>query len=254
MPAYRAVLFDFFNTLTRPANRGRRHTLVADQLGCTTRELLDVLDQSFYLRASGVLGNAEETLRWVCERIGVRPSDTRIQAALTARLDAVRADTRLRPEAVPTLRALRQLGIATALVSDCTHELPVLLAELPVAPLLDTEVYSVQVGCCKPDPMIYLTACQRLGVAPGDCLYVGDGGSRELTGAVGTGLAAVRLLAPDLGNHLVFDPDTGFTGPALTSLREVIGLVEPAPAGTAHPVAVRGRPAQGRRRPALRAR
>lgn len=232
MPAYRAVLFDFFNTLTRPANRGRRHTLVAEQLGCTTRELLDVLDDSFYLRASGVLGDAEATLRWVCERIGVHPADARIRAALTARLKAVRADTRLRPEALPTLRGLRRLGLATALVSDCTHELPVFLAQLPVAPLLDAQVFSVQVGRCKPDPAIYLTACDRLGVPPGNCLYVGDGGSRELTGAVAAGLDAVRLLAPDLGDHLVFDPDTGFTGPALTSLREVIGLVEPALATT----------------------
>ena len=251
MPAYRAVLFDFFNTLTRPANRGRRHTLVADRLGCTRRELLDILDRSFYLRASGALGDAEATLRWVCDRIGVRPSDDQVRAALAARLNAVRADTRLRPEAVPTLRALRKLGVGTALVSDCTHELPAFLSRLPVAELLDTQVFSVEVGYCKPDPAIYLTACDRLGVAPGDCLYVGDGGSRELTGAVGAGLDAVRLAAPDLGDHLVFDPDTGFTGPALTSLHEVLDLVDPAPSGATGPTRRARRPARGRRRPAV---
>lgn len=254
MPAYRAVLFDFFNTLTRPANRGRRHALVAERLGCTTGELLDVLDQSFYLRASGVLGDAEATLRWVCERIGIQPSDSRIEDALTARLEAVGADTRLRPEAVPTLRALRRLGVATALVSDCTHELPVLLSRLPVAPLLDTRIFSVQLGRCKPDPVMYLTACDRLGVLPADCLYVGDGGSRELTGAVGAGLDAVRLAAPDLGDHLVFDPDSDFTGRALTSLREVIGLVEPALAGSGRSATRPRRTGRGRPRPALRTR
>ncbi|WP_329104711.1 HAD family hydrolase [Micromonospora sp. NBC_01699] len=251
MSTYRAVLFDFFNTLTRPANRGRRHALVAERLGCTTEALLDVLDRSFYLRASGALGTAEATLRWVCDRIGVHPSDDQVRAAVAARLGAVRADTRLRPEAVPTLRALRRLGVATALVSDCTHELPVFLPQLPIAALLDTQVFSVQVGYCKPAPAIYRIACDRLGVAPTDCLYVGDGGSRELTGATGAGLDAVRLNAPDLGQHLVFDPDTGFTGPALTSLREVLDLVEPALSGTARPVT---RTLRGRRRSAVRTR
>jgi putative hydrolase of the HAD superfamily len=251
MPAYRAVLFDFFNTLTRPANRGWRHSVVADLLGCTTRELLDVLDRSFYLRASGALGDAEATLRWVCDRIGVHPSDAQLQAAVTARLNAVRADTRLRPEAVPTLRALRKLGVGTALISDCTHELPVFLAQLPVAELLDVQVFSVRVGCCKPDPALYLTACHQLGAAPGDCLYVGDGGSRELTGAAAAGLDAVRLDAPDLGDHLTFDPDTGFTGPALTSLDEVVGLVDPAPAEGPGPAPLARRLARARRRPAV---
>ncbi|MEV4631407.1 HAD family hydrolase [Micromonospora sp. NPDC049523] len=254
MPAYRAVLFDFFNTLTRPANRGRRHALVADRLGCTTEALLEVLDRSFYLRASGALGDAEATLRWVCDRIGVHPSDAQVRAAVSARLGAVRADTRLRPEAVPTLRALRRFGVATALISDCTHELPVFLPQLPVAALLDTQVFSVQVGYCKPAPAIYLVACDRLGVAPADCLYVGDGGSRELTGATGAGLDAVRLNAPDLGDHLVFDPDTGFTGPALTSLREVLELVEPALSGATRSTIRPRRDARGRRRPALRTR
>jgi putative hydrolase of the HAD superfamily len=249
MPAYRAVLFDFFNTLTRPVHRGRRHDIVADLLGCAPEVLIDVLDRSFYLRASGALGDAEATLRWVCARAGVRPSDTELRAALTMRLDAVRADTRLRTEAVPVLQSLRQLGVATGLVSDCTHELPAFLPQLPVAALLDTQVFSVQLGCCKPDPPIYLAACDQLGVAPQDCLYVGDGGSRELTGAASAGLSAVRLAAPDLGDHLVFDPDTGFTGPALTSLRDVVSLVDPAPPQTTRPGPQTRRPTLVRRRP-----
>jgi putative hydrolase of the HAD superfamily len=230
MSAYRAVLFDFFGTLTRSVRRGRQHAAVARALGCDPVELIVVLDRSFYARARGLFGSAEATTRWVCEQAGGRVDGRALRAAVAARVAALHADTRLRADAVGTLRALRQLGLGTALVSDCTHELPVFLPRLPVAPLLDTCVYSVQIGRCKPDPEIYLAACDRLGVEPRHCLYVGDGGSHELTGAAELGMTAVRLAAPDLAGHLVFNADVDWTGPSVASLTELIDLVGQAPA------------------------
>ncbi|GAB3144241.1 hypothetical protein GCM10027290_22130 [Micromonospora sonneratiae] len=225
VPRYRAVLFDFFGTLTRPVQRGWRHAAVADTLGCSPDALVDVLDQSYYLRATGSLGDAEASLRWIGRRTSARPSEAALRTALATRFAAIRADTRLRAEAVGALRALRRYGLRIGLVSDCTHELPVLLSSLPVAPLIDARVFSIRLGRCKPDPAVFLTACRRLGVPPEDCLYVGDGGSRELTGATRAGMTAVRLAAPDLDGHLVFNSDTGWDGPTLTSLSQVVDLV-----------------------------
>jgi putative hydrolase of the HAD superfamily len=188
--------------------------------------MVDVLDRSFRARACGMFGSAEATLRWVGEQAGGRPDQADLRAAFAARVDALRSDTRLRPDAVSTLSALKQRGIATGLVSDCTHELPAFLPGLPIAPLLDTTVFSVETGRCKPDPLIYLTACRELDVLPEDCLYVGDGGSRELTGATDVGMTAVRLAARDLAGHLVFDPDVRFSGPTVGTLAEVLELVD----------------------------
>ncbi|RKN43575.1 HAD family hydrolase [Micromonospora endolithica] len=226
MPAYQAVLFDFFGTLTRPVQRGAAHSHVADLLGCSRNTLVDVLDRTFYQRASGLLGDAQATLRWVCEQVGVHPTDQAVRHAVAARHRAVRADTRLRDDAVPTLAALRRRGVRTGIVSDCTHELPAFLPQLPIAPLLDVRVFSVEVGRCKPDPALYLAACHRLGVAPEDCLFVGDGGSQELTGARRTGMTAVRLAADDLAGHLVFNADDAWRGPVLRRLTEVVALLD----------------------------
>ena len=71
-------------------------------------------------------------------------------------------------------------------------------------------------------------ACQELGVPPERCLYVGDGGSRELTGAIEAGMTAVRLNAPDLADHLVFDQDAAFTGPCVGSLSGLLDLLDSA--------------------------
>ncbi|MFV2103347.1 HAD family hydrolase [Micromonospora sp. LOL_024] len=233
MPRFQAVLFDFFGTLTRPVQRGAGHRRTAELLNCPPDTFVQVLDGSFYERACGRLGSAEATLRWVCEQAGVRPSEQMLRAAVAARHRAVRADTRLRNEAVGTLRALRRRGVRTGVISDCTHELPLFLPELAIAPLLDVQVFSIQAGRCKPDAALYLAACARLGLHPQDCLYVGDGGSQELTGARRAGLSAVRLATPDLAQHLVFNLDAGWTGPVLGSLGEVLDLVEeiivPAP-------------------------
>ncbi|MGW5557541.1 HAD family hydrolase [Micromonospora sp. NPDC003944] len=226
MPSYQAVLFDFFGTLTRSVQRGVAHVGTAELLGCPTDTLTDVLDRTYYERASGRLGDAEATLRWVCAQVGVHPSDHAVRAAVASRHRAVRADTWLRADAVPVLAALRQRGLRTGVISDCTHELPAFLPQLAVAPLLDVRVFSVQVGRCKPDPTLYLTACQRLGLAPGDCLYVGDGGSQELTGAERAGMTAVRLAAPDLATHMVFNADRDWHGPTLGTLAEVLALVD----------------------------
>ncbi|MFC8615389.1 HAD family hydrolase [Micromonospora purpureochromogenes] len=231
MPRYPAVLFDFFGTLTRCVQRGAAHETTAELLGCPVDTLAAVLDRTFYQRASGRHGNAEATLRWVCAQAGVHPSDDAVRAAVASRHRAVRADTRLRDDAVPALAALRERGIRTGVVSDCTHELPAFLPQLAVAPLLDARVFSVHVGRCKPDPALYLAASRRLAVRPEDCLYVGDGGSRELTGALRAGMTAVRLAAPDLAGHLVFDAEPDWDGPVVGSLSEVVELVDAVPVG-----------------------
>ncbi|WNM41333.1 HAD family hydrolase [Micromonospora halotolerans] len=231
MPRYQAVLFDFFGTLTCCVQRGSAHRTIAELLGCSADTLVEVLDRSYYQRASGRFGNAEATLRWVCGQAGVDPSDEAVRAAVASRHRAVRADTRLRAEAVPVLAELRGRGVRTGLISDCTHELPAFLPQLAVAPLLDVRVFSVQVGRCKPDAALYLDACHRLDLAPTDCLYVGDGGSQELTGAERAGLTAVRLAAPDLSGHMVFNADHGWDGRVLTSLTEVLDLLDPITVG-----------------------
>lgn len=230
MSAYRAVVFDFFGTLTRAVQRGPQHADIARGLGCDPEVVRGVLDRTFHSRARGTFGSAEATLRWVSEQAGGRPRPAQLQAAVPARVDALKADTRLRPDAVSALQALKDRGLATGLISDCTHELPAFLPGLPVAPLLDARVFSVEVGVCKPDPAIYLAACEQLGVAPQECVYVGDGGSRELTGAAAVGMTPVRLDAADLTGHLVFDRDTGFSGASVPSLTDLLTLIDRRPA------------------------
>lgn len=73
---------------------------------------------------------------------------------------------------------------------------------------------AIRFGVGKPDPRIFLAACERLGAAPGRVLHIGDDLMLDVNGALGAGLQAVWLRrevgvdepAPALGApYRVFD-------------------------------------------------
>jgi FMN phosphatase YigB (HAD superfamily) len=97
-------------------------------------------------------------------------------------------------DAEPTLRALKERGVRTGVVSDTGFDLRPVLDALGLSPWLDAVVMSCELGVCKPDPRVFLTACQRLGVQPDDALMVGDNPVND-SGAVSVGLC-VLLLPP----------------------------------------------------------
>src|SRR5690349_15257129 len=112
--AIRAVLLDYFNTLTTAVRRGSRHADIARSLGCDPETWLAVLDRTYAARWRGAYGSAEAGLRRVAREAGGHPSDAQVGAAVAARIAAVREDGPLRAEAGPVLCALRDLGLRTA--------------------------------------------------------------------------------------------------------------------------------------------
>jgi putative hydrolase of the HAD superfamily len=223
--AYRAVVFDFYGTLTKAIRRGAAHDAIAHALGCDPPALRALLDLTFRARARGEFGRGVAMLCELAQRLGRQPTTEQLERAERLRIIAVRTSVRLRADAVSTLTGVRRRGLRTGLVSDCTDDLPGIVAELPIGPLLDVAVYSCDLGAVKPDPRVFLAASRELAVAPAECLYVGDGGGRELSGAAAVGMAAVRLAEPDLAGHLVFEVERDWTGPTVRTLADVLALL-----------------------------
>jgi len=59
-----------------------------------------------------------------------------------------------------------------------------------------------QLGCAKPDSAIFHAACQELGVAPEDAVYVGDDILLDVQGAQRAGLRAVWMNRTGSTKHL----------------------------------------------------
>ena len=71
---------------------------------------------------------------------------------------------------------LRRLGFKTGIISNAEIPLRDLLAEkyAVTPPLFDTIICSCDVGFAKPDPEIYFLACNVLGIAPKDAVFIDD--------------------------------------------------------------------------------
>jgi HAD superfamily hydrolase (TIGR01509 family) len=78
------------------------------------------------------------------------------------------------PDTGPTLRALRARGMRIGIVSNVPQDLRPIFAAHGLAELVDAFTHSFEVGAEKPDPAIFLRACEALGTAPQETLMVGD--------------------------------------------------------------------------------
>ena len=101
------------------------------------------------------------------------------------------------PDTGSTLRALRERGVKIGIVSNVPRDLSDVFAAHGLAGLVDAFVHSFQVGAEKPDPRIFLAACERLGTSPAATLMVGDHAVAD-GGAVAAGLR-FHLLPPHEG-------------------------------------------------------
>lgn len=119
----------------------------------------------------------------------------RLTAMLQRRCDTKRQlFSHLHSGILPMLQHLQQRGIAIGLVSNCFDEEAEALRSSLLAPYFDSICLSCQVGAAKPDPAIFTRCLQDLSLSPEDCLYVGDGGSRELEAAQNLGMKALQAL------------------------------------------------------------
>jgi HAD superfamily hydrolase (TIGR01509 family) len=114
------------------------------------------------------------------------------------------------PDTVATLRGLSEQGVRTAVVSNIAFDIRPAFTAIGADGYVDEFVLSFEVGAVKPDPKIFTTALERVGVAAADAVMVGD--SEEADGgatAVGCGFVLVDPL-----------PTTERPDGLLTALRE----------------------------------
>lgn len=226
----RAVVFDFFGTLTDPSLEAGRRVVFADTagaLGVPVDRFWAAMSESFPRRIVGAYGGTRETLAAISRVCGVDPSPERLDQAVVVHHAGAERVRVPRPEAFAVLDHLRGLGYRLGLLSDCSSELCEAWPETGYAGRIDAPVFSWREGFRKPDPRLYATVAERLGVRPGECWFVGDGGSREHDGARRAGMRPVLVTNvgyPGAGTHRS-DPDTYLPEHRIDDLSALIRLV-----------------------------
>ncbi len=226
---HKAVVFDLFGTLVDNMTHSAYLEIMgqmAHAVSIPRKPFSALWTGTTDDRFRGKLGTLEDNLKHICATAGVAPSPEGLARAVRVRTDLNLSLLVPRADAVETLTRLRASGRKIGLLTDCTPEIPLHWPRTPFAPLVDAPVFSSETGTKKPDPKIYALVCERLGVAPADCLYVGDGGSRELTGAAAVGMAPVLIRAQPVEDVLGHKSEAPtWTGPVVTSLSEVLAFV-----------------------------
>jgi putative hydrolase of the HAD superfamily len=243
----RAVVFDLFGTLVPEfplsAWTGMFEGMAA-AVGADPSAFRRDWEETVVERQTGGFADVGSNLREICRRLGLHPSDEGVAGALEVRAELYGTWFRPQPGAVETLRWLREQGYGSALVSMCAPDAPRLWAASPLSGLVDVLVFSCEVGLRKPDPAIYLAASDRLGIVPAECLYVGDGSYRELSGAAAVGMTPVRILDPSEEAEMLRPDRDDWVGREIRSLLQVPALLEASRRGVRR---ARG-PARVRRR------
>ncbi len=200
---------------------------MADRLAASRADFQREWIGSYVARQTGVFPTLEANVAHVCRALGLSVDRERTAEAAWKFESFSRRTFVARSDAVGTLARLKEMDLRIGLITDCGPQIPALWAASPMAPHVDMPVFSCLAGIKKPDPRIYHLACQGLEVAPGRCLYVGDGSSRELTGALGVGMTPVLIRPPslDLDDDFRIDGEE-WDGARVAALGEVVALVQ----------------------------
>jgi len=229
---YKVVIFDLFGTLIYNYSY-KEYQSVLGQMASVLTLSFDAFrrlwSETTYERNTGVIRTIEANIEYICEKLGVSVDDTKIRLATKTRYDSVTNTMRPRQDAIDVLSYLQSQGLKTGLISNCSPDTPLIWKDTPFAPLFDVAVFSSSVGVKKPDPRIYQIAIDQLATKPGNCLYIGNGDSRELTGASQVGMHPVLIRVPDEDStDAEWEDSTDaeqWEGPVISSLREVLDLV-----------------------------
>lgn len=220
MPEIQAAIFDAYGTLLDVHAAMARH---AARVGPDWRQVsadwrAKQLEYTWVRSLTGPAHHEDfflctrDALDWVFAKRGL--ADPALRDALMEaylRLDAY-------PEVPAMLRAVRERGVSTAILSNGT---PRMLEEAAAAaglrPLLD-EILSVEeVGVFKPDPRVYRLAVRQFGAPPEAMLFV-SANPWDTQAALAAGFRAVRV-------NRAGDPDEyGLRAAGVPELRDLAAL------------------------------
>ena len=190
----KAVIFDMFETLVThynsPVYMGKE---IACDMGIPETKFREIWDTSDNDRTLG-----KQTLEVVIEealRVNGCYSDGLFECIIAKRKSSKReCFHHLHPEILPMLETLRKRNLKIGLITNCYYEESDVIRASILYPYFDSVCMSCEMGIKKPDRAIFQRSLQELDVMPGECVYVGDGGSQELEMAQAAGMHPVQAV------------------------------------------------------------
>lgn len=199
----KAVVFDMFETLVT-LFKGRTYFSenIAEDLGIPVDTFRDAWHKTELDRTIGMY-TLEDGLRKSLEMLDAC-TDEAVELVVRKRREGL-TDTfnNIPDEIINLLTELKKRGILIGVISNCFSDECEMIHNSKLFPFFDSAKLSYEQGTFKPNPVIFYRMLDELGLEPNECLYVGDGGSRELLAATAIGMKAVQA---EWFRPLAFEP------------------------------------------------
>lgn len=188
------LIFDLFHTLTSVEAAAPGRPTTSEVLGIDRKEWNRQLLEHSRERLTGELKDPIVMIGRMAHAVdpGI-PMDLIEKATLNRRENFETTLARPPETTLRVLAELRKRGKRLGLLSNADVLEASGWPRSPLAPFFESAVFSCDVGFAKPDREIYEISLERLGEPPGNCVFIGDGGSDELRGAREAGLATVLM-------------------------------------------------------------
>ena len=200
MPSRSPVTFIWFDlgyTLLHKRREEPYRRVLAEQGLDVSLDMLEreyhVVDKLFMREYPGVFGRDPDTfMPWFLGhlnyRLGVRTDLAGMWVRLKREQNGGAAPWVPFPNAQESLAELGRRGMRLGVISNWDASARPILERHGLAGSFEQIIISSEVGCEKPDPAIFELAMQSAGVAPGECLYVGDNYYVDALGARRAGM------------------------------------------------------------------
>lgn len=186
----RALILDYGEVLSLPQDAG-----LADEMAAVAGVTRERFQQAYWRHRRAYDLGRRATDYWRDTLHDLEISDDAIIPALID-LD-VRSWTGYNDPMWTLAREVRASGLKTAILSNGVPEVMArVVSDRPLTPLFDVVVVSYELGHAKPEREIYDATLARLGVAPGEALFVDDR-AENIAAARDLGLRAFHFTGSD---------------------------------------------------------
>ncbi len=175
-----------------------KHTPVDYEL---VTKVYDTADAAFSKVWHGhhITWSVYERLSIIMKGLGVTLPDAEMQELVRLHEDM---ELEFRPnfvegvqQAIRSLHGKYRLGVISDTIFSPGRALRKLLADERLLDMFDVLIFSDEIGKSKPEPVMFQTACQRLGVQLDELVHIGDREQNDIAGPKKLGARAILCTA-----------------------------------------------------------
>ena len=189
---YKAIVFDLFHTLTSIQHTQAPGKHSSEMLGIDRDAWNKALFSGTEPRLRGFITDPVEIIQDIVLKIDPEiPLEKIVEVAEIRKKRFIHCLQYIPVTTVDTLKMLKSIPKKIALISNADAVECSGWNKSDLSKLFDVSIFSCNVGYLKPEFQIYQLCLDQLNLSPEYCLFVGDGNSDELEGAIRVGMDTV---------------------------------------------------------------